>query len=163
MTVHNPQKIFLIGLIVLLIIIGFLITQNIRKDEIQEIKDTITQTLPTPPAPQPTATSSDEIILDTIVTKIGQGGVILGTQVVPLQVVEDSRCPANAICIQAGTVRVEAEVTVDSKTSTQVFKLDTPVKFGNQTITLIKVEPYPSGEEIKLADYLFTFKLGSKD
>ena len=42
--------------------------------------------------------------------RIGEAVVRDGVRIMPLAVLEDSRCPQGVACIQAGTVRIAAEV-----------------------------------------------------
>ncbi|KND47119.1 MAG: hypothetical protein AB199_01665 [Parcubacteria bacterium C7867-004] len=94
---------------------------------------------------------------------LGEIVTAFGVSVTPLEVVEDSRCPANANCIQAGTVRVQG--TFEDKTGKidAVFGLgvemsgviDGPTAF----VTLTEVTPLKStSTTIDPSDYRFTFK-----
>lgn len=95
-----------------------------------------------------------------IQTKIDQGGSALGTKVVPLKLLDDSRCPTDVTCIQAGTVRVRALVDGGSGESRQTFILDKPVTTASATVTLARVDPEPfSGMKIDPADYIFFFEI----
>ena len=104
--------------------------------------------------PLPTSSS-------TVSTEVKQVGlsksVMFSTLIIrPTQVLEDSRCPIDVQCIQAGTVRVETTLSTGAQ---QVFKLNTPVTIGDQTITLIAVRPEKESKKtIKPTDYIFTFR-----
>lgn len=97
--------------------------------------------------------------------KIDQGGSAFGVKVVPQSVVEDSRCPVDVTCIQAGTVKVNALVSSDATSSTasstaqaQLFELNAPVSFAGLEITLASVTPArTSGSSISPNDYTFIF------
>lgn len=39
---------------------------------------------------------------------LGQVAMVDGPEIMPVEVIEDSRCPANARCVWAGTARVKA-------------------------------------------------------
>lgn len=83
----------------------------------------------------------------------------------PLDVTEDSRCPQDAQCISAGTVRVSVRVRTDTGTpseATQVlsFALNEPRVVDSTTITLTSVTPVPlAGQEIPAAQYRLTFEV----
>ena len=62
----------------------------------------------------------------TIETRINQGGSALDVEVVPLAVLEDSRCPIDVVCIQAGTVRVQARIRGELGQSTATLELNQP-------------------------------------
>lgn len=94
----------------------------------------------------------------TIEARIDQGSSALEVKVVPLAVVEDSRCPIDAICIQAGTVRVRAQVMSGTSSSVEVFALNEPVSVQGKTVTLVAVTPSAmASREIPLSEYVFTF------
>ena len=43
-------------------------------------------------------------------TRLGQGTSLGGWTVTPLRVLEDSRCPGDVMCVQAGTARLLVRV-----------------------------------------------------
>jgi len=91
-------------------------------------------------------------------TRIDEGGSALGVKVIPLLVLEDSRCPLDVTCIQAGTVRIRATLESGLGTASQVFVLGQPITTEAEEVTLTLVAPEPtSGETILPADYVFTF------
>jgi hypothetical protein len=68
----------------------------------------------------------------------------------------DSRCPADALCIQGGDALVQIEVT--SGLSHRDYALHTgdmkPVTHDDLTITLLELSPYPfSGRTIDPSEY----------
>ncbi len=88
----------------------------------------------------------------------------LGTKITPLQVTEDSRCPIDVQCIQAGTVRLQAKIETISGDSEQVFVLNESVKTEKQTITLVNVEPISDSKtKIDNSEYNFMFKIVSNN
>lgn len=70
--------------------------------------------------------------------RIGQAVTRSGLTVMPLGVLEDSRCPKGVACIQAGTVRIAAEIGGNRTELT----LDRPAVVARHTVTL--VEAYPA-------------------
>jgi len=90
-----------------------------------------------PPPPGPTA-------------GLGQAGEVNGLRFRPLEVVEDSRCPARVQCVWAG--RVVLHLGVGKPGGGQ------PVSIYGGTLTMVNVEP-PKGTLPSLAReaYRFTF------
>lgn len=104
----------------------------------------------TTPEPISTQTSG------TFVLGIGATGESHGWTLVPVRVVEDSRCPQGVECIQAGTVRVL--VRVGTSTTPYTLTLAEPHTIPSGTITLVKVTPEPiAGTAPVPRDYQFTF------
>lgn len=102
---------------------------------------------------------------ETIDTRIGQGTSMFGVKIIPLEVIEDSRCPIDVTCIQAGTVIVKTNVTVEKNGEIeQVFELDRIVEINdNLSATLTRVEPQKEeGVEISNSEYIFYFKVDKK-
>jgi hypothetical protein len=74
----------------------------------------------------------------------------------------DSRCPADAICIQGGSADVR--ITALSNGSTRNYELRTgdmrPVQHEDLTISLVQLVPYPfSSRKILPEDYRATLKV----
>lgn len=72
---------------------------------------------------------------------LGQSQRVGGFAVTPIAVKEDSRCPMNARCIQAGRVVVRAAVTGDGERLERNFTLGEPVTIGRRAIVLDSVTP----------------------
>ena len=89
---------------------------------------------------------------------IGQTAYFEDPHIRPLRVVEDSRCPLDVQCIQAGTVRVEVQVVSGMGTSTSVIELGDTLTTEAEEITLTTVTPSPRSD-ITISDeqYRFTF------
>jgi hypothetical protein len=74
----------------------------------------------------------------------------------------DSRCPADAICIQGGSAEVRIAVT--SGLAAEGYTLHTgtmaPVEHGGLTIALVELAPYPfSSSPIAPGDYRATLRV----
>ncbi len=85
-----------------------------------------------------------------------------GLQVRFVQVDGDSRCPADALCIQGGDALVR--ITVTGVGADQDYTLHTgtmaPVQHGDFTITLVQLSPYPfSATPIAPEDYRATLRV----
>lgn len=97
---------------------------------------------------------------DSILLKTGvdDGASGLGVSIIPLEILEDSRCPIDVVCIQAGTVRVRALVESSGRSGEGVFTLGIVETRQNETITLVAVEPAPrAGVAIPPQNYRLTF------
>jgi hypothetical protein len=74
----------------------------------------------------------------------------------------DSRCPADVVCILGGDALVH--VTATSRQSTRDYELHTgdmrPVQHESVTIALVQLQPYPfSSRTIAPGDYRVTLKV----
>jgi hypothetical protein len=93
----------------------------------------------------------------------GQTVTYSGLSIKFASILEDSRCPIDVNCIQAGTVRVETELTSESVSYEKAFTLGEAVLVAGRRITLVQVEPYmQTGIEITDKEYRLTFKIMNK-
>ena len=115
-------------------------------------------------APQPIPSGED--VLDVVPpngvipveASIDQTVSGFSTKITPLEVVEDSRCPADVQCIQAGTVRLPVKLQSASGDSESIVTLNTPITTEAEEITLMQVTPNPvAGTQFLPSDYRFTF------
>jgi hypothetical protein len=106
-------------------------------------------------------TTAGPVRLNGIDVPIGQSAYVDGPVIRPTKIIEDSRCPANARCIWAGTVKIEALwVRADGNRILQL-ELGKPQSIADGTIELTDVSPSRmAGEnkELKPADYRFSFR-----
>jgi hypothetical protein len=78
------------------------------------------------------------------------------------RVTGDSRCPADAICIQGGDAivsitAIDDDALVDLELHTGSMA---PVRYGSYTITLVQLQPYPfSSRTIRPDEYRATLKV----
>ncbi len=80
--------------------------------------------------------------------------------VFPGDIVEESRCPLDVQCIQAGTVRVRLSISIKNVITTDVVTLGKPLQVGTHTVTLTDVTPLKkAGETILPSSYRFTFEI----
>lgn|GEM_PF-2009758 len=92
--------------------------------------------------------------------RIGESASALGVTLTPLDMLEDSRCPPNANCVTAGTVRLRATLESGLGTADQVFELDTPIATEAEEVTLVRVEPpLLKGSTIEASEYVFYFEV----
>lgn len=96
----------------------------------------------------------------TLETKIDQGASGLDVKVIPLAILEDSRCPLDVQCIQAGTVRIRALLSSGLGEATQIFELGKPITTEAESVELIEVRPYPQEDvQVDAFGYTFVFKV----
>lgn len=79
-----------------------------------------------------------------------------------LGVANDSRCPADALCVLGGSARVDLQAT--GALGTRVVSFETgdlkPVRVGSLTLELLQLAPYPfSAAPIDPADYRATIRV----
>ncbi len=97
--------------------------------------------------------------------RLGEKVSAMGVTLAPTRVVEDSRCPVNANCIWAGTMKaevsVEHEIEVGPNAETEyIFELGKTVTIGAEEITLIQVDPFPQlQKQIDPTSYFFVFEI----
>ena len=97
---------------------------------------------------------------DQISLSIGEKGVLSGISIEPISISEDSRCPMDVQCIQAGTVKVLARVTSPTGNGSDTFTLGKMIPVGNVNVTLAAVTPEKQSTKlIATDDYVFTFKV----
>jgi len=75
-------------------------------------------------------------------------------------VLEDSRCPQNVQCIQAGTVRLSVRIRSGMGVSVNEFTIGMSITTEAEEITFLKVTPGKmAGESLDDGDYRFTFEV----
>lgn len=81
-----------------------------------------------------------------------------GLKVRPLEVIEDSRCPINAVCVWAGRIVVRTEVVGGSWRQTRDLELGQAQHIADGALTLAAVEPAKiAGTDADPRAYRFTF------
>jgi hypothetical protein len=94
------------------------------------------------------------------VARLGTTVQLGSTTLTPLTVEEDSRCPMDVQCIQAGTVRVQVRVHVASQNRVTSVGSGTPVQLATGWLHLAAVcPPRLTTTRISPSDYVLTFKL----
>jgi hypothetical protein len=114
------------------------------------------------PAATTTTTTTTTTTSGTVTLTIGKSAAVNGTTIGVLSLSEDSRCPVDVQCIQAGTVRVRASVNALNRDFT--FSLGQPQVVGNVSITLSAVIPAQKFSRVTVqpGDYRFTFTVVPK-
>lgn len=100
---------------------------------------------------------TDEVTVGVQPVAIGQSVTVNGVAIGVLELLEDSRCPVDVQCIQAGTVRVR--VAIDSLSSDFTLVLGEPQEINGKKVTLSAVVPAEmrSTTQVDSSDYRFTF------
>ncbi len=89
---------------------------------------------------------------------LGQIAYTNGLKVRPVEVVEDSRCPALVRCVWAGRIVVRSEVIGGSWSRTLDLELGKPQQVADGALTLVAAEPQKATPgEIDPRAYHFTF------
>lgn len=111
--------------------------------------------LPAPPQEEPVSRYGDiGVALDETATFPG------GLSLRAIAVLEDSRCPAGAQCIRAGTVKVSVRIESALGASTNTFEPGTTVTTEAESITLQAVFPEPLvGQPVPENAYRFVFEV----
>ncbi len=114
-------------------------------------------------AASPTAPANGTDPSKFVTAGLGKSVRIGTVAITPLSILEDSRCPANVQCIQAGTVRIAAKLQTNGTTETAKLGFMTPYQLGGRWIHLVAVCPYPVHPmKIAKAEYRFTFAVEQK-
>lgn len=98
----------------------------------------------------------------TVTVALGETVSGLGVSLTPLEIEEDSRCPKDVMCIQAGTLRVQVMMVSGMGTSTMPFTLGSaePVTTETTAIWLVEALPYPlASNPVEDNQYRFTFRI----
>jgi hypothetical protein len=95
---------------------------------------------------------------------LGQTAVVDGLRIRPIEVVEDSRCPATVQCVSAGTLIVRARLNGPGWTQIRDFELGVFQAVDRYRVTLIAAEPQKAAPgEIDRRAYRFTFAVSFAD
>lgn len=77
--------------------------------------------------------------------------------ITPLAVVEDSRCPADVLCVQAGQLVVTVRIDHPSGSTTRVMMLGTTTAVAGGTILFVDAEERRVGDDAGDAATWFRF------
>ncbi len=87
----------------------------------------------------------------------------LGISITPLEVLEDSRCPSDVVCIWIGQVRLKAKLSSGLGETEQIFISGQAITTEAEEIILSEVFPAAySTQQIKPADYRFQFTVSKR-
>lgn len=85
-------------------------------------------------------------------------------QITPLGSIEDSRCPAQVQCIQAGTVKVSVRLESNGGIQVMPMSIGIPVLFLDKKVTLVSVVPIAkiASKNGAGSEYRFTFSVTNR-
>lgn len=99
----------------------------------------------------------------TLKAKLGQKVSGLDVTLTPIEVKEDSRCPTDFQCIQAGTVKVLTKIESGMGTSEMVIELGKTITTEAENIKFVEVTPIQtSGKAISASSYQFVFEVSKR-
>jgi len=109
------------------------------------------------PAPSP---ASDTASTDGIARAgLNQRVYVDGPYVTPLEVLEDSRCPADVQCIRAGLVRLKLRIDLGSRSETREIASFKPIEIADGQLSLVEVHPGRLRDRpVKPEEYRFGFR-----
>jgi cell wall-associated NlpC family hydrolase len=156
-----------ITFITLVIIIGAAFAIRSHTATAPSAQNTSTDTASNNPQEQetgnsaPRETTNPEAAKGTVITaKIGQEISLFGAKGSVTELIEDSRCPIDVQCIQAGTVRIKVHAGYGALSQDATLKLGTPYSLAGHSITLVSVSPEKkSSTTINASDYIFSFEI----
>lgn len=91
--------------------------------------------------------------------RLGQAGDFGLVTVRPLQVVEDSRCPAGTQCVWAGQLRLRAEIQPPASGHIRTLTLGEAQRVAGGTLLLSEADPAPiAGAPGEPRDYRFVLR-----
>ena len=94
-------------------------------------------------------------------TRLGESSDLGGRVLTPLAVVEESRCPLGAQCVQAGTVRFRVRVRRGAQDDTVIVGLNSPVEVDGAWLHLARACPEPLvSRPVYPPDYRLVFVMG---
>ena len=95
---------------------------------------------------------------------LGETQTLSGVSITPVRVIEDSRCPMDAMCVWQGTARVE--IMIEDRMGQSVMPIELsgePVTSEIAAIWLESMEPYPmASQPTEDASYRFSFRVEAR-
>lgn len=161
------KKSLFIIIIVLIVILGAVVIlkpteSTVVAPETSTSIPTETTTPNTPETSQASTTGGSRVKGPEEVTiKIGESGAVAGMIIKINGLGQDSRCPTDVTCIQAGSVTLKTTVSHGAiSTNHDFISTAAPFVFEGYSIAIKNVTPVPkkSTGDIKLADYRITFE-----
>lgn len=105
--------------------------------------------------------SSTTATSGTITLGVGETTKVAGLTFTLNSFVQDSRCPIDVRCIQAGAVTVNVTARQNGQVQTQNFASDeVPHQFGQYKVSITDIKPdRKSGQELTQQQYRITFRI----
>lgn len=160
----QKSAIVTIGAIILILLgIGsyYYATLPVNAPVINPGTQTQTPTTSKPTTPKPPVTTAPQATSTDYNLKVGQSIVVAGVTAKLISISDDSRCPSDVVCIQAGTVRANFSIEESSvKPTTKTYTLGVPVANAYFTGELVSVAPYPKATQtISQSEYTIVFRV----
>jgi hypothetical protein len=161
--------IIIIILVVVVVIFGTLFNQNKQinmnsTDNQSQTGQSTNQRSGNSKPPVDSVQNPPPLQFDNLEAKIGVKAVgWSGVTILPLQIVEDSRCPEDVLCMQTGRIVVQTQISFRGS-DPEVYNLErnkeVKTRYGNLTLT--EAKPNRKAKvELKPADYTFKFHIQS--
>ncbi len=142
----------IIGLVstaVLVLIVGGLLWALEENGAVPSTGEPVATTTPNPITPLP---------YGAVTLRLGEKATFQDVSIRPVSIEEDSRCPQDVQCIQAGTVQVKVAIAGRAGTDTQIIGLGKSLATENETISFNAALPAKiSTVPLMPADYILTF------
>ncbi len=101
------------------------------------------------------------VVKESTEAKVGEKILSSGVYITPVEVLSDSRCPEDVVCVWAGELKLKTIVFVDSASFSEqevVFTLGVPSDIEGRRVTLVDASPNPRTDRvISPSEYTFTF------
>jgi hypothetical protein len=106
----------------------------------------------------PASTALSPSVGTSFVTAFHQSHQVAGQTIRPTKLLEDSRCPLNVNCVQAGTVRLQVTIAERGHRRKAEVALGVPLALAGTWLHLAAVCPHPSTDRrLSLSEYRFYF------
>lgn len=156
----TKRELLLVGMVLVLIASAVAVWMY-EKPSTQDVVEQVVQNEQGEGKPTVPVIANASGIVEITITETGRSSASGGVEIAPIGILEDSRCPVDVQCIQAGTVRLRTNVRTSAGVSTVDFTLGKAVSVAGETITLTGVLPEKNSKQpTAYADYRFTFKIG---
>ncbi len=147
----------------LVVLLGLLVSGGILYATYTYTKEPEVAPLPISEVPEPEAEPT-VLPYGKVTLALGETAVFKGISIKPIAIVDDSRCPMNAKCIWAGTVRVKTEIVSGLGTSTQVIELGKSITTEAEEVSLLFVAPDTmAGVPLDPSAYRLTFSVSERE
>lgn len=124
---------------------------------------TSTPVSPATPSGASPAVPATPVSYGKVTLALGQTPKVGALTITPTTVAQDSRCPVDVQCIQAGTVEVTLSLAHGGASSKQTVALGKTITTDTETITFVAVSPErTSGTAPASGAYRFTFDIEKK-
>lgn len=97
-----------------------------------------------------------------VMSSLGDNVTFMNLTISPKEIVSDSRCPADVVCVWAGTVEVRTTLATEVSHGEHILTVGEPQTFGTYTVTLVEVSPIKKEGAIPASSYELTYLISSK-